>query len=222
MDADRGVARAGAARHQQHPGFAGELAVSLGHKRSTALLAAGDEMDLRGVVKRIEHFEIALTGDAEGHLDPMRPQRSDDQLAAAACGEGSPPSPAPRRSWTAYLRRCTGPAEGVYRPRVPIEDRIAARKRQPAKLRPANAGIVPACRRASRGEGCAVRRVDCLSWPRAMANVRMCRVAVDSACGGAIARRGRTMDDQPGPLYVPPSPPRPGDRTRAGTADGSS
>ena len=40
-------------------------------------------MDLGGVVKRIEHFEIALAGDAEGHLDPMRPQRGDDQLAAA-------------------------------------------------------------------------------------------------------------------------------------------
>ena len=74
MDADRGVAGAGAARHQQHAGLAGQLAVGLGHKGGAAFLAAGHEADLGGVEQRVEHFEIALAGDAERHLDAMRAQ----------------------------------------------------------------------------------------------------------------------------------------------------
>ena len=87
MHPDRGVAGAGAARHQQYPGFSGQLAVGFRHKRRAALLSAGDEMDLRRVVKRVEHFEIALAGDAERHLDAMRAQRSDDELTTALQGK---------------------------------------------------------------------------------------------------------------------------------------
>ena len=83
VDADRGVARAGAARHEQHAGLAGQLAVGLGHEGGAALLAAGDEADFGRVVERVEHFEIALAGDAERHLDAVRAQRRDDELAAA-------------------------------------------------------------------------------------------------------------------------------------------
>jgi hypothetical protein len=87
MHPDRGVAGAGPARHQQYPGLAGQLAVRFGHKSRTAFLAAGDEMDLRCVVERIEHFEIALTGDTERHLDAMRAQRRDNELTAALQGK---------------------------------------------------------------------------------------------------------------------------------------
>ena len=83
VDADRGVARAGAARHEQHAGLAGQFAVGLGHKGGAAFLPAGHEADLGGVEERIEHFEIALAGDAERHLDAVRAQRRDDELAAA-------------------------------------------------------------------------------------------------------------------------------------------
>ncbi len=87
VNADRRVAGARPARHQQHPGPAAELAVGLGHERRPALLAAGHEADLGRVVERVEHFEIALAGDAEGHLDAMRAQRRDDELAAAHRGK---------------------------------------------------------------------------------------------------------------------------------------
>ena len=80
---DRGVAGAGAARHQQYAGLAGQFAVGLGHKGGAALLAAGHQADLGGVEEGVEHFEIALAGDAERHLDTVRPQRRDHQLAAA-------------------------------------------------------------------------------------------------------------------------------------------
>jgi len=83
VDTDRGVAGAGTAGHQQHAGLSGQLAVGLGHERGAALLAAGDEADLRRIVERVEHFEIALAGDAERHLDAMRPERRDDELTAA-------------------------------------------------------------------------------------------------------------------------------------------
>ena len=83
MDADRGVAGAGAARHQQHSRLAGELAVGFGHKGGAAFLAAGHETDLGRVEQRVEHFEIALAGDAERHVDAMGAQRGDDELTAA-------------------------------------------------------------------------------------------------------------------------------------------
>ena len=87
MDADRGVARAGAAGHEQHAGLAGQLAVSLGHEGRAALLPAGHEADFGRVVERVEHFEIALAGDAERHLDAVRAQCRDDELAAAQFGQ---------------------------------------------------------------------------------------------------------------------------------------
>ncbi len=77
----------GPARHQEHAGLAGQLAIGLGHEGGAALLAAGDEADLGGVEERVEHFEIALAGDAERHPDAMRAQRRDDQLAAAHQGK---------------------------------------------------------------------------------------------------------------------------------------
>ena len=65
------------------PGLAGQLAIGLGHKRRAALLAAGHEADFRRVVERVEDFEIAFAGDAEGHVDAMGAQCRDDELAAA-------------------------------------------------------------------------------------------------------------------------------------------
>src|SRR5439155_25493648 len=83
MDADRSVAGPGAAGHQQHPRLARELAVSFGHKGCAALLAAGHETDLWRIEQRIEHFEIALAGDAEGHVHAVGTKGRNDELAAA-------------------------------------------------------------------------------------------------------------------------------------------
>ena len=83
VDADRGVARARPARHQQHPRLAGELAVGLGHERGTAFLAARHEADFGRVVEPVEHFEIAFPGDAKRHVDPMGAQCGNHELAAA-------------------------------------------------------------------------------------------------------------------------------------------
>jgi len=113
VDADRGVAGAGAARHQQHAGLAGELAVGLGHERGAAFLAAGDEMNLGCVEERVQDFEIALAGDAERHLDAVRLEAADDQLAAAQFLEvrrHRPPSAV--FSYGRHLRRCAGATEG--------------------------------------------------------------------------------------------------------------
>ena len=73
MDTDRRIARAWASRHQQDPRPPSQLTVCLGHKGGAALLPARHEADLRSVEQRVQHFEIALTGDAEGRVNPMSP-----------------------------------------------------------------------------------------------------------------------------------------------------
>src|SRR6185436_11189136 len=56
------------------------------------------------------HFEITLAGDAERHLDAVRAQRRDDELAAAQFGQVgrhflSPVAPAPLLWAEAAVRR---------------------------------------------------------------------------------------------------------------------
>ena len=82
VDADRRVARTRPARHQQHTGLAGQFAVGLRHKSGAPFLAAGHKPNFGCVEQCVEHFEITFAGDAEGHVDTMRPQRSNDELTA--------------------------------------------------------------------------------------------------------------------------------------------
>ena len=112
VDADRGVAGTRPARHQQYPGLAAQFAVGLGHKGGTALLAAGHETDFGRVVERVEDFEIALAGDAEGHLDAMGAQRRDDELAAAEGRKIALPSGRPRALTTAPPFETIGRTDG--------------------------------------------------------------------------------------------------------------
>ncbi len=106
MDADRGVAGAGAAGHEQYPRLAGELAVGLGHEGRTPFLAAGDELDFGRVEERVEHFEIALACHTEGHVDPVRAQRCDDELAAAQRGKVRRHRPTSAAKWhRPYMRQ---------------------------------------------------------------------------------------------------------------------
>ena len=67
MHADRAVGGPRSAGHEQHARPAGELAVGFGHESRPALLPAGHEADFGRVIERVEHFEIALAGDAERH-----------------------------------------------------------------------------------------------------------------------------------------------------------
>src|SRR6516162_7065912 len=112
MNADRRVASARSERNQQHSGPAGELAVGLGHKRGPAFLAASDEADFRRVEQRVEHFEITLAGDAEGHVDTMGAQRSDHQLSAAKKVRCHRPTSSLRCN-DGHLSRCNAFTEGI-------------------------------------------------------------------------------------------------------------
>jgi hypothetical protein len=67
----------------KYPGLAGQLAVGLRHESGATFLAAGDETNLGRVEQRIEHFEIALAGDAEGELVAVGAKCGNDELAAA-------------------------------------------------------------------------------------------------------------------------------------------
>ena len=142
MDADRGVAGAGAAGHQQHAGLAGELAVGLGHERGAALLAAGDQTDLGRVEQRVEHFEIALAGDAEGHLDAVRAQRRDDELAAAQRSKvcrhrptSSSPLPIGHlRRWRRARKRLAAVRDGSRRASPIIGDPVPGSRRDCAAI----------------------------------------------------------------------------------------
>ena len=87
MHADRGVARARAARHEAQPRPAAELALRLGHVARAALVAAGDEADPVAVlVEAVEHGEEAFAGNAEDGVDALGDQRFDEGVAGGACG----------------------------------------------------------------------------------------------------------------------------------------
>ena len=66
MNADGGVAGAGAARDEADAGPPGQLAGGLGHIGGPALVAAGDQLDIGGVMKGVQHIQITLARDAEG------------------------------------------------------------------------------------------------------------------------------------------------------------
>jgi len=78
VDADRGVGRAGAARDEADAGAAGQLAIGFGHVGGAAFLAADHELDrILRVVERVEHGEIAFTGDAERDVRAVDFERVD-------------------------------------------------------------------------------------------------------------------------------------------------
>jgi hypothetical protein len=60
------------------------IGVEFGHHGRAALLAADDQLDVAGVVERVEHRQIALAGDGEHPVDTVEPQLLDQDLGAAA------------------------------------------------------------------------------------------------------------------------------------------
>ena len=84
-NADRGVARARAARHEAQPRPAGELALRLGHVARAAFVAAGDEADaVAMLVEAVERGEEAFAGNAERGRRALRDQRFDEGVAGGA------------------------------------------------------------------------------------------------------------------------------------------
>jgi hypothetical protein len=87
VDADRGVGRAGAARDESDAGPPGERTVRARHEADATLLPAGDEIDLRRVVQRVEHGEEALARHGEDPVAALRDELIDEDTAAGA-GKG--------------------------------------------------------------------------------------------------------------------------------------
>ncbi len=81
MHAGQRVGRAGAAGHHADAGFAGQLAVGVGHHGRAAFLAANRDLDVR-VVQAVQHREVAFTGNAENVLDALGNQLVDQDVSA--------------------------------------------------------------------------------------------------------------------------------------------
>ena len=79
-----GVGRAGAAGDEGDAGLAGHLAVGIGHVADPAFLAADDGLDLRRVVKRVEHGEEAFARHGEDAVAALDLELVDKDLAAGA------------------------------------------------------------------------------------------------------------------------------------------
>ncbi len=88
VDADRRVGRAGAAGDEADAGAAGELAVGLRGVGGAALLSAGDEVDLRRVVKRVERGEVGFAGYAEDAVAALGEELINKDAAAGSFGHG--------------------------------------------------------------------------------------------------------------------------------------
>ena len=66
------------------PGPPGHLAVGVGHIGDPAFLPAHDDVDVAGVVKRVEHGEEAFAGDGEDPVAPLDSKLVDEDLAAGS------------------------------------------------------------------------------------------------------------------------------------------
>ena len=83
VDAGRGIGRAGPAGDEADAGLSGQPAMTVGHHRRAAFLAAHDGIDA-GIVQRIEHGEVGFARHAIEPVDAVRFQRVDDKLSAGS------------------------------------------------------------------------------------------------------------------------------------------
>jgi len=89
VQADAGIGRAGAARHEADAGPAGQLALRLGHEGGAALLPAGHEADALAVLmEAVEDREITLAGNAEDIGDALLDQGLDEDMTGGT-GDGA-------------------------------------------------------------------------------------------------------------------------------------
>ena len=81
VHAGQRVGRAGAAGHHADAGFAGQLAVGVGHHGRAAFLAAHRDLDVR-IVQAVQHCQIAFPGNAENVLDALGNPLVDQDVSA--------------------------------------------------------------------------------------------------------------------------------------------
>ena len=87
MDARTRVRGAGPARDHANSRLPGELAVSLGHHRGAAFLAAGDERhSLAQVIERVDHRKVALARNAENEPDTVQGELICENSASGSFG----------------------------------------------------------------------------------------------------------------------------------------
>ena len=85
VNADRGVGRTRAARHERNAGLAGQFRVCLGHEGGAGLVPIDDQLDhLARVVQRVEHRQETFAGHGEGVIDALDQQLIDEQAGAGA------------------------------------------------------------------------------------------------------------------------------------------
>ena len=70
MEAGRSIRSTRAACHHADAGFAGQPAPGIGHHRSTAFLAADENVDV-AVMQRVEHGQETFAGNAGDALDAI-------------------------------------------------------------------------------------------------------------------------------------------------------
>jgi hypothetical protein len=96
---DRGVGGAGAAADRADPGAAGDLGIRQRHETGAALVAGGDQVDVRRVVQRVQERQVALAGHAEDAVDAVGAQAFHHDIGGApgiaprGHGRFSPPIP---------------------------------------------------------------------------------------------------------------------------------
>src|SRR5215213_10311976 len=89
MDARAGVRRAGATSDESNSGATRQLAVGIGHIGDAAFLSADEEVNVRGVVQRVEHGEEAFAGNGEDAVAALDLELVDEDAAAGALGHGA-------------------------------------------------------------------------------------------------------------------------------------
>ena len=158
MDADRRVGRARPAGDERDAGFAGHLAVGLGHVCHAAFLAADDEVDrVHRVVERVQGCEVALARHAIDGIDAVQLQAVDEDLAAGAeigggaVGHGAFPWAFAFMAWLAWRKE--NRVGGRYcRPGIAFASSIAAPKGWiPAQGRDDSGNAAGTCGRGSAG-----------------------------------------------------------------------
>ena len=89
---DRGIGSARTAAHHHQAGAAREAPVGAGHEAGTRLMSAGQHIDLRKVVQRIENAEIAFAGHQVDPVDAVGGKNGQQcvggGVACGGCGLG--------------------------------------------------------------------------------------------------------------------------------------
>ena len=84
VDADAGVGRARPARDEGHARAAGDRAVGAGHESRAAFLPAGDRLDVRMAVERVQHRQEAFARHSKDAAAFLLGKAGDEKLGSGA------------------------------------------------------------------------------------------------------------------------------------------